>query len=299
MKDFEISIIKTLRSISTPFIDGLLQAITFLGEQYVLIALLAVIYFVIDKKAGQRIAYAIFTSLSLNGSIKGLVKYERPFVYDTSYQPVRVETATGYSFPSGHTQNASVTYTSIALNFKKKWLYWVVGIIIFLIGISRVGLGVHYPKDVIVGWILGIGCAILCNYLHIKFENNLKKRTLLYLITFIIFLPFVFIFWRNSFSEIEIYRDFYTGYAMFGGFIAGSFLEGKYVDFNCKNPLSIKLIRLGGAIICVALTQFGLDFIFPEGYILLDILRYFLVSFVTLGLYPVLFRKTLFKKNTI
>ena len=118
MKDFEISIIKTLRELSTPFIDGLLQTITFLGEQYVLIAVLAVVYFVFDKRAGQRIAYSIFTSISLNGAIKGVVKYERPFVYDTSYEPVRVETATGYSFPSGHTQNSSVTY--ISLLYKRK-----------------------------------------------------------------------------------------------------------------------------------------------------------------------------------
>ncbi|MDD2492511.1 MAG: phosphatase PAP2 family protein [Bacilli bacterium] len=296
MKDFEISIIKTLRELSTPFIDGLLQAITFLGEQYVLIAVLAVVYFIFDKRSGQRIAYAIFTSISFNGAIKGVVKYERPFVYDTSYEPVRVETATGYSFPSGHTQNASVTYTSLALQFKKKWLFWIVGIIIFLIGISRVGLGVHYPKDVLFGWIFGIGCAFLGNYLHHKFEHDFKKLALLYVITFAIFLPFVFIFWRKDFSDIKIYRDFYTGYAMFAGFIAGSLWERKVLDFDCQAPLGKKLIRLLGAIICVMLTQFGLDMLFPEGFILLDMLRYFLVSFVTLGLYPILFKNSLFKK---
>lgn len=297
MKDFEISIIKALRDLSTPFIDGLLQAITFLGEQYVLIALLAVVYFIFDKKAGQRIAYAIFTSLSLNGAVKGVVKYERPFVYDTSYDPVRVETATGYSFPSGHTQNASVVYTSIALQFKKKWLAWVLGIIIVLIGLSRVGLGVHYPKDVIVGWIFGIGCAFLGNYLHRKFEDDIKKQALLYVITFALFLPFVFIFWRKDFADIKIYKDFYTGFSMFAGFIIGSLLERKFVDFNCQAPLPKRLLRLFGAIICVLLTQFGLAMVFPAGFILLDMFRYFLVSFVTLGLYPIIFKNNLFKNS--
>ena len=296
MKDFEISIIKTLRELSTPFIDGLLQTITFLGEQYVLIAVLAVVYFVFDKRAGQRIAYSIFTSISLNGAIKGVVKYERPFVYDTSYEPVRVETATGYSFPSGHTQNSSVTYISLALQAKKKWLFWVVGILIFLIGISRVGLGVHYPKDVLFGWILGIGCAFLGNYLHRKFEHDFKKISLLYVISFIIFLPFVFIFWHKDFSDIKIYRDFYTSYSMFAGFVAGSIWERKVLDFDCNAPLRKRLIRLLGAIICVIITEFGLDLVLPEGVILLDMLRYFLVSFVTLGLYPVLFKNSLFKK---
>ncbi|MDD3107393.1 MAG: phosphatase PAP2 family protein [Bacilli bacterium] len=296
MKDFEISIIKALRELSTPFIDGLLQVITVLGEQYVLIVVLAVVYFIFDKRAGQRIAYSIFTSLSFNGSIKGIVKYERPFVYDTSYEPVRVETATGYSFPSGHTQNSSVTYTSLALQFKKKWLFWVVGIVIFLIGLSRVGLGVHYPKDVLFGWIFGISIAFLGNYLHRKFENDPKKQAFLYLITFAVFFPFVFIFWRKDFIDIEIYRDFYTSYAMFAGFIAGSIWERKANDFTCKAPLGKRLLRLFGAIVCVMITQFGLDMVFPEGFILLDMLRYFLVSFVTLGLYPVLFKNSLFKK---
>lgn len=296
MKDFEIAIIKGFREISTPFIDTLLQIITILGEQYVLIAVLAFFYFIVDKKKGQSVAYAIFTSLGLNGAIKGIVKYERPFIYDTSYEPVRKETATGYSFPSGHTQGASVSYVSVALLEKKKWLTISVFILIFLIGLSRIGLGVHFPKDVVFGWIFGIGCAFLCTYLHEKYAKTLKNQMILYLITFAIYFPFIFIFYRSSFEDIKIYRDFYTSYAMFGGYILGVYLEGKFVDFDNKASLKIRLIRLLGAIIFVVITQFGLDKVFPEGYILLDVLRYFLVSFVTLGLYPLVFKNVLFKK---
>ena len=144
MRNFELDIIRFFRDISIPFIDNLMQIVTFLGEQYVLILVLASIYFVFSKEAGEKIAYTIFTSLGVNNILKGLIKINRPFVTDPTIDAVRVETATGYSFPSGHSQNATVTFSSIAYHFKKRWLWITASILIFLVGISRVVLGVHY-----------------------------------------------------------------------------------------------------------------------------------------------------------
>jgi membrane-associated phospholipid phosphatase len=295
MTNFEIRIINEIRAHISPFLDKILEFITILGEQLILILVLLIIYFIYSKKAAQKMAFAIFSSLLINNSIKGLVQRVRPFNHPNfTGDASRVHTATGYSFPSGHTQNAAVSYTSLGLTFRKKWLWTVLSILVVLIGLSRVGLGVHYPTDVLAGLLLGVSCAFLGAWLFTKFEHDFRKQMLVYGIVALIFLPFVFIFWRSEWEGIVIYKDFFTVYAFYIGYVAAVFIEHRYVNFDCDNPLKIKFLRTAIALVIVLAIQFGLDKLFPEECILFDMLRYFLLAFVTLGIYPLLARKWLF-----
>ncbi|MDD3999540.1 MAG: phosphatase PAP2 family protein [Bacilli bacterium] len=295
MNAFEIKIINDIREAITPFFDKLLELITILGEQSILIVLLLGIYFIYSKKEGQKIAFSIFTSLLLNNAIKIAVQRVRPFEHpDHTFDASRMETATGYSFPSGHTQNAAVSYTSLALSFKKKWLWVVVIILITLIGFSRVGLGVHYPTDVIVGAALGIGCAFLGRYLFEKCQDSFSKQLLLYGITVLIFLPFVFIFLKKAQANPAKFRDFYNSFAFFIGYIGAVSLEQKFVNFDCEGCIKRRIIRFLIALVIAALIQFGIAALLPKT-IVFSMLRYFLLSFVTLGLFPLMTKKYLFK----
>jgi len=303
IRDFEISVLKALRGVSNSFFDTLLQIITILGEQYVLIGVIAIMYFLYDKEVGKKIAFTLFTSLLLNNSLKGIVKYPRPFAYDETLDAVRKETATGFSFPSGHTQSATTLYSSVALygdldkktKLSKKTI-WIIAIIIFvLVGFSRMYLAVHYPKDVLVGMILGLAAVFICSYLLKLTKNIFKNEMLLYIAILFIFLPFLTIFFKSSYKEIEIYKNFYTSYALFLGFVLATFIDNKYVNFSCNTSLKKKIIRLLGAGICLVAIQFGLKVIFPKEVIYFDFIRYFLITFVGLGIYPLLFRKNLFR----
>ena len=298
LQKIELNVLRFLRDISNPFIDAITEAITFLGEQYIVILILAILYFALDKKLGKKMAYIIFTSTCVNASIKGIAKRPRPFVVDPTLDSVRKQTATGHSFPSGHTQSATTTYISLAYNntFKKKIIWSIAVSLSILIGLSRLVLAVHYPTDVIVGLILGIVCAIGLTLLFNKFANNVKNEHILYVITLAIFIPFCFIFYKSSYEEIYIYKGFYTGTAMFAGFILGSLIESKYVNFDNKVSIKIKLLRLLGVGVLYALIQFGLKPILPKENIFMDMCRYFMVTFSILGLYPLIFKKTLFKK---
>jgi undecaprenyl-diphosphatase len=72
--------------------------------------------------------------------------------------------ATGFSFPSGHTLNSTVTYGLIALLiWRSAWPLWLrrasaiaLGALVILVGLSRIALGVHYPSDVVGGWLAGL-----------------------------------------------------------------------------------------------------------------------------------------------
>lgn len=294
MNSFEIQIINKIREFMTPFLDKLLEFITIFGEETILILLLLGIYFIISKKEGQIIAFSVFTTLLINNAIKISVQRIRPFEHpERTFDPIREQTATGFSFPSGHTQNAAAGYFAIGLAFKKRWLWIVVSVLVVLIGFSRVGLGVHYPTDVIAGLILGLGSAFLGRYLFEKTEKDFKKQILLYIVTGLIFLPFVFLFLSKLTGSYPKFKDFYTAFAFFLGYSGAVILERKYVNFDCRKPLATRLIRALIALVLVLGIQFGLKALLPDKTIF-SMLRYFLLAFITLGIYPLVAKKWLF-----
>lgn len=288
---WELNLIKFFQSNANGFINFLAEAISFVGEQYTLIVILAFIYFVYNKEMGEEIAFSVFLGVCLNNALKGLIKAPRPFQVDSEISAGRESTATGYSFPSGHAQNSATFYGSIAVEFKKRYITIIVITLVFLVSLSRIYLGVHFPKDVIVGMILGFLTALGGVYLYRKFSYSLKTKMMVLLFSALAFLPFIFIFYHRDFEEIKLFRDFYTGYALFLGFIPAIYLENKYVKFSNEAKLSKKLIRFGLALIVFMAILFGLKVIIPKGYIFLDMLRYGLVSFVGMGLYPLSFKK--------
>ncbi len=166
----ELEIIKTIQLIANPFFDFFFELSTILGEELLIIPLLAILYWTINKKFGEYVGFAIFTSFMANNLLKDIFKLPRP----QSEQGVRIlrqHTATGYAFPSGHTQGAATFYSAIAIAFKNKMLTITVGIIIVLVALSRLYLGVHFPKDVIVGLLLGVAIAWGCYILFEKMDN--------------------------------------------------------------------------------------------------------------------------------
>jgi membrane-associated phospholipid phosphatase len=294
----EIELLNRIREFITPgsFLDKLFEFITFFGEQYILIIVMIMVYFAYSKKVGQRMAFAIFGSLLINNAVKAIIRRPRPFENpNCEYTPTRPETATGYSFPSGHTQNAAVTYTSLSMILKKK-RYWVItGIMVLLIAVSRMFLGVHYLTDVLTGAVLGIASSFLGFWLHKKFESNFGKQIGLYLAMAVFFLPLLFIFWDDVHEDYNKFRDFYISYSFYLGFIAATAAEHRLMDFDCSQPFRIRIIRAFGALIVAGGTLFGLDKLFSEQNVIFDMIRYFCVAFTTLAIYPLIFRKLLFR----
>ena len=177
----ELEILRNIQSIANPFLDILFQLITICGEQMVLVLIISIIYWVKDKKFGEYIAYAVLTSVLVNCVVKDIFKFKRP-IGEEGIRTLREKTATGYSFPSGHTQGAGSFYGAMVIYIKKKVMCIIAIIMIILIGFSRLYLGVHYPKDVIVGGILGVLISYICYNIYNKYENKI----MVYTITFII-----------------------------------------------------------------------------------------------------------------
>ncbi|MCZ7551570.1 MAG: hypothetical protein B6D39_04900 [Anaerolineae bacterium UTCFX2] len=120
-------------------------------EFYLLIA--PAVLWCIDPALGVRLGVGLMTSSATNSFFKLLFQGPRPYWYDARVQPLGHESSFG--LPSGHAQNAVVVWGLIAARLRRVWTWALVILIILMIGLSRMYLGVHFPSDVIAGWLLG------------------------------------------------------------------------------------------------------------------------------------------------
>lgn len=282
---FELQFLKWLESVRTGFLTALFEGITILGEETLIILFVVALWFAVDSKLAQKVFFITICSTGLNGVVKNIAQVPRPF--DKGIMPVRKETATGFSFPSGHTQSFATWSTFFAIHFKKKWLTTLVAIFIPLVAFSRLYLGVHYPSDVIVGIALGVGVAFLGDYL---FENT-KDVKKLYVIVLLLFVPFIVYF---LIVANERFADFFKIFGMMGGLTLIAFLQEKCEPLSYDVAWWKKLIRIViGVAIAFAFKE-GLKVLKMGGLhvdLILDALRYFAVVFAVGFLCPLLFKK--------
>lgn len=270
----ELDIIKLIQSIHNDFFDYMFQGITLLGESSVMLLIILCIYWAYNKKYGEYLAYSYFTSCMLNTITKNIFKGERP-VGKEGILTLTTEKVEGYSFPSGHTQGAASTYFALALFNKKRYILYGSIILILLIGVSRLYLGVHYPRDVIVGVVLGIITAAITYYFYHKIEN----KFLLYLMTLIIFIPGIFI------TSI----DFEKSLGIFTGFMLGRMIENQYFKFEIDAKAKTKMIRCFVGSIIVLLINTTLTQIL--GHMLAGkFISYSMTSLIGFGVYPMFFK---------
>ena len=283
---FELEILKWLEGLRTSFLNVLFESITVLGEETLIILLVVALWFAVDKKLAQQVFFVTATSLSVNGIIKNFAQVPRPFTKGISC--VRVDTATGYSFPSGHTQGFATWSSFFAIKVKKIWLSVLVGVLITLVAVSRLYLGAHYPSDVIVAVVLGVSLSAFGNYLFVKVKDTKK----LYLGTFLIMTPFIAYF---LYVADPLFADLFKTFGMIGGMVVVSFLDEKTEPLSYVVAWWKKVIRIVlGVVIAVALKEvikrMNVFEVMPIS-LFIDAIRYFVVVMAVGVLCPLLFKK--------
>lgn len=261
--------LEAIHKLSHPVLDVLFQGITLLGEQMVLAGLFCLIYWCIDRKAGTYLLICLCMGTCLNGLVKDIVKAPRPF-WEEGVTALRTKTATGYSFPSGHSQTAATVFSALALWVRKRWMTVTSSVIILLVGFSRLYLGVHYPRDVIVGIILGVFTAWLA---HILFQKLPLKRVAM----ICALLAVISLLFAES-------ADTYAAAGLAIGMLPGLWLASK-VEFHPPASVGRGALRLlaGGALLGAVYLPPKLIFEKSKGlYLILSIA----VAFMGVGVYP-------------
>ncbi len=139
---------------SPNWLTSLAVVFTVLGYEEFYLVLLPLVYWCISKPVGIGLGYISLLSAWANDAIKYLFNLPRPSGPGITPKGPRVETSP--SFPSGHAQNAAADWGYLAVRFRNWVLRLMVVLLVLGIGLSRIVLGVHFPQDVIGGWLIGL-----------------------------------------------------------------------------------------------------------------------------------------------
>ena len=246
------------------FLAEFLKKMTFLGELNTTLVLLAVVYWCVHKELGVYLMMGWSGNRLLNGVMKITACIYRPWIRDPRVVPYgdSITTATGYSFPSGHTTNAGTVFGGTALwKGISRTLRVVLAIIVALVAFSRIYLGVHTPQDVLVGaavsiitmgltlrlmrwigthpekdWIVaaaGIGlCVLLAVYAAVKSypaDYDAEGKLIV--------------------DGAKMANDTFKSIGWAAAFLTGWILERRFAGFSTEVPVAKKLARCAAGLV--------------------------------------------------
>ncbi|HIG00254.1 MAG TPA: phosphatase PAP2 family protein [Myxococcales bacterium] len=159
-----IQFILFLQSFQSPELDQFFHLVTQFGGRAYLF-LIPMLIWCFAPRLGLRALLAMLVAQFVVMVMKDFFGQPRPFLMDAR---IISDGEWGLSFPSGHAQGAMVYYGLIAAFVAQRGVTLALGVLIFLVGLSRTYLGVHYPHDVIVGWLIGAGLL----YLWLTLEDS-------------------------------------------------------------------------------------------------------------------------------
>jgi len=149
--DFGIALIQALQTLS-PALDGVMKFFSFLGRFEFYLVLVPLIYWAVNASLGMRLLLVLTVTDAFGTALKHLFHQPRPY-WLGGVKELAQETS--YGVPSTHASNSLAFWVYLGYQIKRSWLWFLAVIMIFFIAYSRLHLAVHFPHDVLVGWLYG------------------------------------------------------------------------------------------------------------------------------------------------
>ncbi len=290
-----------LESIRGPGLNEFMLLITKLGEETAFLVAALIVFWCVDKRKGYYLMTVGFIGTMANQFLKLWFRVPRPWVLDENFTILEQarEAATGYSFPSGHSQSSVGTFGAIAYSAKNKWVNFICIAICLLVPLSRMYIGVHTPADVLVGSFMAL--VLVFGLKGITEEKNEKWMPALIGIMLAMALGLLLFVTRYPFpADVDTHnlesgiKNAYTMIGCIAGIAVVYPLEKKYVRFETKAIWWAQILKVVLGLAAVLAVKEGLraplDAIFA-GHMVSRAVRYFLIVAVAGGLWPLTFRR--------
>jgi membrane-associated phospholipid phosphatase len=270
--DWGIQVVLWFQQFS-PGLDLPFKALTFLGDETFYLIFMPLLYWCIDRRTGSRLFFLLLFSAYLNAIAKVLAGQPRPFAYDPRVRAIGH--ASGGGLPSGHTQNAVVVWGFLAARTGKKTAWLIAAFLMLAIPLSRIYLGVHFPTDLLGGYLLGGIILILFLWAAPRLEARLVEKGFAWQLWISLLGPLALVLLNPSGDKYVLSMA-----SLLMGVCSGFALERRFVRFSCQGRWWKRALRyLAGVVVLFGLWA-GLKIAFsamePAG--LLRFIRYALVG---------------------
>lgn len=283
-----------------PVVTDLMLLITHLGEEEAFLVIALIMFWCINKRQGYYILAVGFIGTIANQFLKMYFRVLRPWERGVEFQAVEAAKAeaTGFSFPSGHTQSSVGTFGCIAFNANCRWIRWISIALAILIPFSRLYLGVHTPQDVLVS--VAIALLLIVVVYPFVFGGNSKKRMLILfgimLLMNVTYLAFVHLYDFPADTDPErLISGFESGYTLLGallGFVVAYLVDETWVHFPVKAKWWAQIVKLvvGTGLVLMVKTFLKTPLNAAFGAYAGRAIRYFLVVIVAGVIWPMTFK---------
>lgn len=257
-----------LEGLRNPVFDFFFETITHLGEETFFLLIAILFFWCIDKREGYYILLVGLYGTVLNQIAKITFRINRPWVKDPNFTVVgdaKIE-ATGYSFPSGHTQNIAGTLGSVAA-FNRKRLVSIISLsVIALVAFSRMYLGVHTPLDVGVSLAIAALLVIFLRPLFATEEKFVKSFPWLVISAVVLslgFIIYVLLLSGDSSIDADNYASALKNSCTLMGCLPGLllvyFVDTRWLKFNTGAAWYAQIIKLAVGLLGVLAIKSGLS----------------------------------------
>lgn len=149
---FELECIRYLQLFRNPVLDTLMILLNYLDTIPFYLLFVASVWYLYDHTCGFALALLLVLSLVVNSDVKALFSVPRPFVLDPHVGLIQLR---DYAFPSGAAQTTTALFGFVALTARKRWVWLACIGGVLVISLPRIYLGIHFPSDIIGGWVIG------------------------------------------------------------------------------------------------------------------------------------------------
>lgn len=288
-----------LESIRMPVLDTFMLLITKMGEETAFLVTALIVFWCVDKRKGYYLLSVGFLGTMANQFLKITFRVSRPWVLDENFTILEQarEAATGYSFPSGHSQNAVGTFGSIAAFSGSRTVKWLCIAVCILVPLSRMYIGVHTPADVLVGSGMALVLVGILKKPVLKSSNAAMNWLLAVMLILAAGLVLYVEFWSFP-ADVDAHNlesALKNAYTMLGctcGAAVIYFAEKHFVDFSTKAVWWAQILKVIIGLALVLAVKEGLrtplEALFA-GHMAARAVRYFLIVLVAGFFWPMTF----------